>query len=353
MIIFAFMNLHYTSLWLLLCLLQLKVAFCQDSIYTTSSILANVRIRDNDPDFVVYRIPADDYEKNYFLNKKFVNRIVYKRGFIEDITHYTNGDYKSVYSFVDSNGIVYKENTNYDPSANLPFTNGIKLSRFKNDKYYSRTYGEFNHFYINDPEKRFYNSKEVIFTGVNFGYMKLINQHDRLKVYIVTNKHLKNVSNNINSADQLTAYPTTFLKGKRMRPETRAAAVSYKKLDQMSWINPDDKDYSLPPGKIPAIISLLEYEIKEGIGLTFIVEKFSKPEKAISGYWVAFDFASKKILLLDYIYFNKVRLQLSNFIGWDGYWEAGALAAGVLEPISFQYYLDLEKKGKFELEQGN
>lgn len=348
------MNLYYTCLWLLLCLLQLKVAFCQDSIYTTSSLLANVRIRDNEQDFVVYRMPNDNFEKNYFLSKKYVNKIVYKRGFIEDVIHESNGEYSSVYSYVDSNGQLYKENVNYDPSASLPFTNGIKLRRIKNDNYYSRTYGDFNHFYINDPEKRFYNCKEVIFTGVNFGYMKLINHHDRLKVYIVTNKHLKNVSVNINSAEQLTAYPTTFLKGKRMRPETRAAAVSYKKLDQMSWINPDNKDYSLPAGKIPAIISLLEYDIKEGIGLTFIVEKFSKPEKAVSGYWVVFDFATRKVLLLDYIYFNKLQLQVSNFFsGWDGYWEAGALAAGVLEPISFQYYLDMEKKGKFELEPDN
>ena len=74
------------------------------------------------------------------------------------------------------------------------------------------------------------------------------------------------------------------------------------------------------------------------------IEKFAKETHRITGYWVAFDFGTRQTLLIDYIQFSAVGSQSSGY-GWANYWEQGLLEAGVYMPLSFQKYLQLQKKG--------
>ncbi|HLP53049.1 MAG TPA: hypothetical protein VK154_19305 [Chitinophagales bacterium] len=321
----------------------------QDTVYTTSGVLYDIKIRDNQVDFVEYRPISEEFDKqNIFLSKQYVNTIKRHGGFIEDVVHDSANAFHSVFSYVDSNGNKFTEDINYNPASSFPIDTSIKLKRFKKDEYYTRKYGDYNHFYINDPARKFSTCKAVTFIGVNFSFMKLVNYHDKIKASIVRNKYLSTVAIKINTNPGLIAYRDAFLRGKHLLIETKASGASYKLLDPMSWIAANE--YDLPVGKIPAIIRSLDCPGLEGVGVVFVIEKFSKPEKAVSGYWVAFDFSTRSVLLIDYINFKKVELQINNFMnGWVGYWEAGALNAGVLLPLSFQEYLRLESKGKFEL----
>ena len=93
------MNPQYPYLLLIVSSLCFNFIQGQDTIYTLNNTLYDVRVRDNQPDFVEYRIRADDFEKNYFLNKKDILKIVLKGGFAEEIVHSSTDRFHSVFSY--------------------------------------------------------------------------------------------------------------------------------------------------------------------------------------------------------------------------------------------------------------
>jgi hypothetical protein len=171
--------------------------------------------------------------------------------------------------------------------------------------------------------------------------------HDKFKAAFIKENHLPKVAGNANANKLVLDYRESFLKGKKLWIDTRASARSFEALDAMSWVSATD--YTLPVSKVPAIIRSLNCEKPEGVGIVFIMEKLSKPDKAVAGYWVVFDFATRKALLIDYIHYGKVELQTSTIAGWEGYWGIALADAGVYIPITFQKYLELEGKGKLQL----
>ncbi len=123
--------------------------------------------------------------------------------------------------------------------------------------------------------------------------------------------------------------------------------MSYKKPHTLCWVSKDE--YAIEPGKVPAIINSLPYKQKTGLAIIYIVERFCKPKHSVSGYWVVFDFADRKPLLIDYTEFTKIQYQFDEVSVWCSYWQYGLVNGGVYNPLSFNRYLELEKKGKFKL----
>ncbi|MES2620986.1 MAG: hypothetical protein V4615_09040 [Bacteroidota bacterium] len=234
------------------------------------------------------------------------------------------------------------------PVAEFKIDSTIELSRFKKDNEYVSNYGARPHFYINDPEKKFLNCKQVTYVGVVFSYMKLVSERDLPKAGIIKEKYLPVVAYNINHYENMPKYRYNFFKGKETIDSMDLSVTSYKAVDAESWVT--IQDYKIEPGKIPAIIRHLQFPQKEGIGAIFVLETCSKTDGAVSGYWVILDFADRKTLLMDYIIYSKVHVQSDAILsGWPGYWVAAIHSAGVYEPVSFQKYLELEKKGQFEM----
>ncbi len=227
--------------------------------------------------------------------------------------------------------------------GNFEIDSTIKLCRFKNDKEYAGFYGKRPHFYLNDSEKKFLNCKQISFAGVDFSCMMLINPTEVSKGEYILNKHMPLLSGRVNGME---VYSAIDLGNKKVLHAAKISVDSYKSLENYPWITV--RDYVLDARTIPAIIKSRKLEDKEGLGLLFIVEKFSKQDKTISGYWVVFDFNDRKTLLIDYIKFNSVGAGSSNY-GWVSYWETALLESGIYMPISFQRYLELARKGDVEL----
>lgn len=344
------MHINKTLLFILCSALGLTSA-AQDTVYFKTGNFFPVIIRDNQPDFIEYRLLDEFSKENFFVKKNILLAIKSKEGFVEEILHDSSATFHSAYYFIENNGDTIREDPNYNPAASYPTDTLIKLKKFTDNRFYTKTYSDLPHFYINDSASKFLNSNSVIFMGVNFSFMTLVNPHDKPKAPLIKVQHLSEVAININGNKDLITYRKTFFPGKNTWLDTKASTVSYKTLQSMSWVSVND--YVLPAGKIPAIIKSFNFEQKEGTGVIFIVEKLSKPQTTVSGYWVAFDFATHKTLLIDYIKFTQVELQMNNFrfysIGWHTYWGAGLMAAGVYQPVSFQKYLQLEKKDQLQL----
>ncbi len=315
----------------------------QDTIYTYTGVLKNVKIRDNQPTFVEYRPAYDEEKENIFLQKKDILAIVGKRGFYEIIVHDTPDSFHSTYFFIDSAGDTLRLNPAYEPSGVYATDSTIKLRRFKNDNDYSRYYGSRPHFYVNDSALQFYSSKQATFIGIDFSCMKLVNDNELPKGKLIKERYLSRLAERVNSNK---LYDPIFLEGKKVISAIEQMQNSYSNLDSVSWVTA--QNYTLAAGKIPAYIRHCNYKQTSGTGLTFIIEKFAKETHRITGYWVAFDFATRQTLLIDYIQFSAVGSQSSGY-GWANYWEQGLLEAGVYAPLSFQKYLQLQKKGQLQL----
>lgn len=314
----------------------------QDTIYTTTGVIKNVRIRDNKPTFIEYRANTDEIE-NVFLQKQIINAIKSKGGFHEIIIHTDTNAYYSVYYIVDSTGDTLRFDPTYDPSGITTIDTTVKLCRFKNDREYAAYYGNRQHLYINDPENKFLNCTEVVFEGVDFSCMKLVNAHELRKSKLIKDHYLAPVAQRVNSNDY---YIPVTIPQKKVINDIQFSASSSNGLDSISWVTA--QDYNLPAGKIPTVIKRMKFTRQNGIGLIFIVEKFVKQTHSIHGYWVAFDFETRQTLLLDYIHFNAVGSQSGGY-GWTSYWLSALTESGVYDPISFLKYLAVAKKGKLEL----
>jgi hypothetical protein len=316
----------------------------QETIYTATNIYSNVKIRDYQPDFVEYRLLDNEYSKeNYFLKKKDILAIVNPDGFHEIVIHDDAEHFHSIYYWVNNLGDTLRVNINYDPTAHFETDPKVKLCRFRNDSEYGQLYGKWNHIYFNDPEKKFTNARQLIFKGVDFSCMRLVNAKEISKAILIKNRYLSRISQTINSSKFLT--PMSFERKIKVIEEMKESENSYKSLDSISWVS--DKDYKIDVRKIPAIIKSLSFSHNEGIALLFLVEKFSKADHELSGYWVAFDLSDRKTLLIDYILAERIGSQSTGF-GWDNYWLSALTGAGAYDPYTFYKYLDLEKKGKVD-----
>lgn len=281
------------------------------------------------------------------MDKKFIRAIRFENGLLEEIEHKSTGEYHSTISFIESNGNTTRLNPAYDPTASFVSDTSIKLRHFSDDRFYANNYTYNAHFYINDTAKKFLNSSEITYLGANFAFMKLVSEKEIGKAVPLKLKYLKQLCIDINGNEDLKNYQNTFIKGKKTWMDTREAALSYKKPQTLSWVSKEP--YAIAAGKVPALIKTLDYKQSSGLALIFIVERFSKPEHSVSGYWVVFDFAGRKPLLIDYVASDKIQYQFDESSVWCSYWRTGLVNGGVYNPLSFQKYLQLEKKGQFQL----
>ncbi len=338
------MKMNKALLFILFYALSL-ITFAQDTIYMRDGNSITAFIRDNQYSFIEYRNDLIT-KQNLFMDKKLIHTIRFMSGLLEEVQERDTGYYSTI-SFIESNGDTSRLDYSYNPTASLSLDTLIKLRRFSNNKFYTRNYIDHPHFYINDTDKRFLSSSEITYLGVNFEFIKLVSETELGRSIPLKLKYLKQLCIDINGNEDLKNYQNSFIKDKKTWIDTREAVLSYNKVQTLSWVS--KKEYAIEAGKIPAIIESLSYEQKKGLGLIFIVERFSKSQHAVSGYWVVFDFADRKPLLIDYTEFNKIQYQFDESSVWCSYWQYGLVNGGVYNPLSFNRYLELQKKGQLQL----
>lgn len=325
--------------FLLLCIVSgcSNLLLAQDTIFTIHGVLPNVKIRDNQRTFIEYRLPDDEKMKNNFIQKKDLLSIVREGGLHEVIVKFSTDSIQSVYYLVNEHGDTNWVDKNYDPTGIRDLDPTVKLCHLKD-----RT--GLPHFYINDPERKFFNCHELIYLGADFSCMKLVNRWEIGRGALIKNKYLRAISEDLNTSNAKVQFFS--LGNKKIIYDVAQCAQSYATLNEYSWIT--DEEYALDAHKIPAIIKSRNFSKQEGIAVVFIVERFSKQALSISGYWVAFELATKNTLLIDHVVYNQVGKDLSS-AGWKNYWERNLFNAGAYNAAAFDNYLMLEKKGKFEL----
>lgn len=115
----------------LFCLLLMcsGLLFAQDTIYTFKKVLYNVKIRDQQADFIEYRLP-DDFDKvNYFINTTDIVAVKRKGCAVEQIIHDSPTTFHSVYFFIETNGDTVKEDLAYNPAGKFAIDPSVKLCR--------------------------------------------------------------------------------------------------------------------------------------------------------------------------------------------------------------------------------
>lgn len=234
-----------------------------------------------------------------------------------------------------------------DPTERFEKDASVQLCGFKSAKDAHYKGQKQNRLYVNDPDKKFVASKQLICLGIDFSFMKLISSHDQDNAADLKAKDMAHLANFMNDDPGMYFLNDKFGQGKKVKPEMNQLKGSWKNLDDKNWIISDDEDYNIAPGKIPAIIKSYAFTQTQGLGAIFLLEKLNKPGHSVSGYWVIFDFADKKTLVIDHLVYNDVTPQTAES-GWWLFWKGALNDAQVWHPFDIEKYYDLEKKGAFE-----
>ncbi len=189
------------------------VAFAQDTIYLRDGNSFTAFIRDNQYSFIEYRNDLIT-KQNLFMDKKLIHTIRFMSGLLEETQERDTG-YFSKISFIEENGDTSRLGPIYDPIA--PFANDtlIKLRRFSDNRFYTRNYVDRPHFYINDTDKKFLNSTDITYLGVNFEFVKLVSQTELGRAISLKYKYLKQLCIDINGNEDLNNYGSILLKNKK------------------------------------------------------------------------------------------------------------------------------------------
>ncbi len=237
-----------------------------------------------------------------------------------------------------------------DPTAAFSVDPAVQLCGFKSSKDAHYKGQKQNTLYVNDPDKKFLNCKQMVCMGMDFSFMKDVNEDEVGNAADIKAKDLSRLAGFMNEDPGIYFLADKFGGSRKVKPQMDKMKGSWRNVNEDNWVSADD--YQLAPGKIPAIIKVATYDPKEGIGAVFLVEKFAKAQKTLSGYWVIFDFADRRVLLIDHLVYSDVTPPIGA-ASWYLFWRGALDDAQVWHPFDIEKYCELEKKGQFERVCGN
>jgi hypothetical protein len=232
-----------------------------------------------------------------------------------------------------------------DPTASFAVDPAVQLCGFKSNKDAHYKGQKQNTLYVNDPDKKFLNSKQMICLGMDFSFMKVVNEDEVGNAADIKAKDLSRLAGFMNEDPGIYFLSDKFGNGRKVKPQMDKMKASWRNVNEDNWVSADD--YQIAPGKIPAIIKAGAYEPKDGIGCVFLVEKFARAQKTLSGYWVIFDFATRNVLVIDHLVYSDVTPPIGA-ASWYLFWRGALGDAQVWHPFDIEKYTELEKKGQFE-----
>ena len=162
--------------------------------------------------------------------------------------------------------------------------------------------------------KDLYESKEITFYGHDFSNFRLFEPsfygHENMKKFFkawlgyhyFSDKNEKTLSRWLKKDVTLDLRYTTSL-------------IDHIKEDEIVSFS----QHLIPKDSVQAMISRYQVAQTEGIGLVVILECFNKDKEGVSGYFVWFDIATKKIILSDY----RVIKRYANGMGLTKHWGKG------------------------------